>query len=169
MKKSVILIVCLLIVVLVVVAVYLVAFSKPAYLKTDLPFENGDGKLLGIMQIGGMKEDYNYSIVDKYFKTKDFETISLGGEEKYLIIPRGHEVEVYSLSMGEIDEESFSMNETYIKTMSQPFYITCNVSDIIANSLLRITKDGKQYSYSPYISLKDGSLVVEDFVLNISM
>ena len=98
--------------------------------------------------------------------TKEFETINLDGTEKYLIIPRDCEVQVYSLAMGEVDDDIL-MNETYIKTMTEPFYITCNVSDIIANSLLKVVKDGKQYSYSPYISLKDGSLVVEDFVLNI--
>ncbi len=142
-------------------------FNKPTYLKTDLPFKKDDGKLLGIMYIGGLEEDYDYTIVDRYFNTRDFETVKLEGEEKYLIIPRYCEVEVYSLSMDEVDEEDFVMNEKYIKTMDKPFYITCNVSDIIANSLLRVNKDGNQYSYSPYISLKDGSLVVEDFVLEI--
>lgn len=141
-------------------------FNKPSYLKSNLPFEKNDGKLLGIVQIGGLEEDYKYSLVDKYFKTKEFETINLDGTEKYLIIPRDCEVQVYSLAMGKVDDDIL-MNETYIKTMTEPFYITCNVSDIIANSLLKVVKDGKQYSYSPYISLKDGSLVVEDFVLNI--
>ena len=141
--------------------------NKPAYLKTDLPFETYDGKLLGIMYIGGLEEDYDYTIVDKYFNTKEFETIELEGTEKYLIIPRDCKVEVYSLSMDEVNEMDFVMNEKYIKTMNKPFYITCNVSDIISNCLLRINKDETQYSYSPYISLKDGSLAVEDFVLEI--
>ena len=149
-----------------VVLIGLGYFNKPSYLKSNLPFKKNDGKLLGIVQIGGLEEDYDYSVVDKYFNTKEFETISLEGTEKYLIIPRDCEVKVYSLAMGEVDDDIL-MNETYIKTMTEPFYITCNVSDIIANSLIRVMKDGKQYSYSPYISLKDGSLVVEDFVLNI--
>ena len=142
-------------------------FNKPTYLRANLPFVKDDGKILGIVYIGGLEEDYDYTVVDKYFNTRDFETIELEGTEKYLIIPREQEVEVYSLSMGEIDEESISMNEKYIKTMNKPFYITCNISDIIANSMIRITKDGTQYSYSPYISLKDGSVVVEEFVLEI--
>lgn len=146
--------------------VYFSCFNRPSYLKTDLPFKKDDGKLLGIIQVGGLEEDYDYSIVDKYFNTREFETINLEGEEKYLIIPRDNEVQVYSLAMGEIDD-NIIMDETYIKTMNKPFYITCNVSDIISNSLLRVIKEGKQYSYSPYISLMDGSLVVEDFVLNI--
>lgn len=168
MKNKLVVLAVILVLALAFVALYILVLNKPSYLKTDLPFEKDDGKLLGIIQIGGLEEVYDYSIVNKYFNTRDFETISLEGEEKYLIIPRDCEVEVYSLSMGEIDEESISMDETYIKTMTEPFYITCNVSDIIANSLLRVVKDGKQYSYSPYISLRDGSLVVEDFVLHIN-
>jgi len=69
--------------------------------------------------------------------------------------------------MDEADEMEFVMKEKYIKTMNKPFYITCNVSDIISNSLLRVNKDGEQYSYSPYISLKDGNVFVEDFVLEM--
>ena len=149
------------------IGVCFIFFNKPAYLKTELPFKKTDEKHLGIMYIGGLEEDYDYTVVDKYFNTRDFETVELAGEEKYLIIPRDRKVEVYSLSMDEVDEMDFVMKEKYIKTMDKPFYITCNVSDIIANSLLRVNKDGNQYSYSPYISLKDGSLVVEDFVLEI--
>ena len=167
MKKFGIVLIVLVILIVVSLGIYLIFFNKPGYLKTDLPFEKDDGKLIGIMYIGGLEEDYDYTVVDKYFNTKDFETVNLEGTEKYLIIPRDCKVEVYSLSMDEVDEMNFEMKEKYMKTMNKPFYITCNVSDIIANSLLRVNKDGTQYSYSPYISLKDGSLVVEDFVLEI--
>lgn len=141
----------------------LFVFTKPSYQKINLPFGNNDGKYIGIIQIGSMSFDYDYSVVDKYFKTREFETIEFGGTEKYLIIPRNKKVEVYSLEM-DLDG---AMKETYIKSMTEPFYITCNVSDIIANSLFRVMIGGKQHSYSPYISLKDGTLVVEDFVLHI--
>ena len=167
MKKSWIVTICIIVLIIISIGAYFIFFNAPEYLKTELPFAKDDGKLLGIMYIGGLEEDYDYTIVDEYFNTREFETIELEGKEKYLIIPRDCEVEVYSLSMDEVDEMDFVMNEKYIKTLDNPFYITCNVSDIMANSLLRITKDGKQYSYSPYISLKDGSLVTEDFVLNI--
>lgn len=163
MNKKIIILSIIVVLVLVTVLGYIFVLNKPSYLKTDLPFEANDGKLMGIIQIGGSEDDYDYNIVDKYFKSREFETIEFGGTEKYLIIPRDNEVEVYSLNM---DEEGM-MSESHIKTMSEPFYITCNVSDIISNSLLRVMKDGKQYSYSPYISLKDGSLVVEDFVLHV--
>ena len=167
MKKGWVFLIVIVILIAVGVGAYVLLFNKPSYLKADLPFEKDDGKLLGVMYIGGLEGDYDYTIVDKYFNTRDFETVELEGEEKYLIIPKDCEVEAYALSMDEVDEENFEMNEKYIKTMDKPFYITCNVSDIIANSLLRVKKDGTQYSYSPYISLKDGNVFVEDFVLEI--
>ena len=136
---------------------------KPSYIKTELPFYNNDSLLMGIIQIGGSNLDYDYSVADKYFNLRNFETIKFEGTEKYLIVPKDHPIEVYSLIM---DEEG-GMKETYIKSMTTPFYIECNISDIISNSLLRVNVNGKQNSYSPYISLKDGRLVVEDFVLHI--
>ena len=167
MKKFLIILIVLIFIGLIGVGVYFSFFNKTEEITIKLPFEKDDGKLLGIMYIGGLEEDYDYTIAEKYFNTREFETIELGGTEKHLIIPRECEVEVYSLSMGEIDDENFSFDEQYVKTMNEPFYITCNVSDIMPNSLLRVKKDGKQYSYSPYISLKDGELMLEDFVLQI--
>ncbi len=167
MKKRWIALIGLIVLIVVSIGAYFIFFNKPTYLKTELPFKKDDGKHLGIIYIGGLEQDYDYTIVDRYFNTRDFETVELEGTEKYLIIPRDCDVEVYSLSMDEADEIDFVMNEKYIKTKDKPFYITCNVSDIIANSLLRVNKDDEQYSYSPYISLKDGSLFVEEFVLEI--
>lgn len=167
MKKLVIGLIILAVLIAVSIGVYFIFFNNPTYLKTDLPFKKDDGKLLGIIYIGGLEEDYDYTIIDKYFNTRDFDTVELEGTEKYLIIPRDCEVDVYSLSMDEVDEFELLMKEKYIKTMDKPFYITCNISDIMANSLLRLNIDGKQYSYSPYISLKDGSLMIENFVLEI--
>lgn len=167
MKKIWLVLIVLVVLIVFVIGIYLSLCNKPLYLKMELPFEKDDEKLLGVIYIGGLEEDYDYTVVDKYFNTREFETVDLEGEEKYLIIPKECEVEVYALSMDEVDESSFEMNEKHIKTIDKPFYITCNISDIISNSLLRVKKDGKTYSYSPYISLKDGSIVVEEFVYYI--
>ena len=163
MKKKVLIITGSIIVIIAAVVLFCNNFRTPSYYKTKLPFEKNDGKLMGIIQIGGSDIDYDYSVVDRYFQTQDFETIKFGGEEKYLIIPRNDTLQVYSLEF----TEDGKIEEKYIKSMDEPFYITCNISDIISNSMIRITNKNGQYSYSPYISLKDGNLVVEDFVLHI--
>ena len=50
----------------------------------------------------------------------------------------------------------------------EPFYVTCNISDIYSNVLIEVIYKDTVYDYSPYISLKDGSLFVEDFVLEVT-
>jgi len=161
MKSKLVILMIFIVLIIVVICMWL--FRGPSYYKTELPFEANDGKIMGIIQIGESKLDYDYSVIDKYFKTREFETIEFGGTEKYLIIPREDTIAVYYLEL----KDDGGVEEKYVKNMFEPFYITCNVSDIISNSLLRVVEGSKQYSYSPYISLKDGSLVVEDFVLHI--
>ena len=161
MKNKAIILVSILILVAIIICMFIL--GNKSYYNVEPLFGSDEEKLMGIIQIGGSELDYDYSVVDRYFQTCDFETIEFGGTEKYLIIPREDEIDVYYLEL----TEDGGMKEEFKKTMDAPFYITCNVSDIISNSLLRIKKGPKQYSYSPYISLKDGSLVVEDFVLHI--
>ena len=139
-------------------------FNKSNLDESMIPFKVENGKYIGIVYIGGSEENYDYSVVNKYYKNDEFDIIDVGGEEKYLIIPLGNPVSVFSLDL----TEDGGVEEKLIrKTMIAPFYIKCNVSDIFSNSLLRVTVHGKQYSYSPYISLKDGSVVVENFVQHV--
>ena len=39
-----------------IVLICLTVFNKPSYLKSNLPFEKNDDKLLGIVQMGGLEE-----------------------------------------------------------------------------------------------------------------
>ena len=52
MKKFGIVLVVLAILITVGIGIYFIFFNKPTYLKTELPFEKDDGKLLGVMYIG---------------------------------------------------------------------------------------------------------------------
>lgn len=167
MKKK-LLIICSVLIILIVsicIGVIVVKIDKDQDKNNPLlPFEIEEGKYIGIMYIGGSEDSYDYTLVNKYYEKNEFETIDIGGEEKYLVIPLGNSLSIYSLELtedGGVDEKLIR------KTIISPVYIKCNRSDIFSNCMLRITINGKQYSYSPYISLKDGSLVVEDFVFNI--
>lgn len=124
----------------------------------------GNNKLLGVIYLGGSESSYDYSIVDKYFtkeEQKTFITAELGGEEMYLIIPR-YEKETY-LNKLEMTEDGGTNRVRYMMSMP-PFFVKCNVSDIFPNAEITFNHKGIEYVYSPYISLKDGSVVVEDFV-----
>ncbi len=87
--------------------------------------------------------------------------LELGGEECYLIIPRYNiDILVNSLSMS----EDGGTNKEYTGMFDRPFFVKCNMSDIFPNMEMSFSYKNKEYAYTPYISLMDGSVVVEEFV-----
>lgn len=57
----------------------------------------------------------------------------------------------------------------YEQPDGSPFVIGCNVSDIFPDVTVEITtSDGEKVSFSPFISLKDGSVEVGERGLNIT-
>lgn len=141
--------------------------NKETKYAKKLKFEDND-QLLAIFYLGGLENEYDYSIINKYYSDKEieeFEKIELEGEECYLIVPRyAQDITISSLTM---TEDGGTLEKSVIKT-SVPFLLKCNVSDIFSNAEIKFNYRGKDYKYSPYISLKDGSVVTEDFVLFIN-
>ena len=138
-------------------------FTKETSYSDRITF-NDNEDMLAIFFIGGLEDSYDYSVVHKYFSEKElknFHTLELEGEECYLIIPRNNiSVTVSSLSM----TEDGGTKTRKVTEFNEPFFIKCNMSDIFPNVELSFKYNGKLYTYSPYISLRDGSVVVEDFV-----
>ena len=60
--------------------------------------------------------------------------------------------------------EDGGTNKEYVDTLSKPFFVKCNMSDIFPNAEISFSYKNKEYAYTPYISLMDGSVVVEEFV-----
>jgi len=132
-----------------------------------LNFEN-DKQVLAIFFLGGVEGEYDYSLAEKYYSKEDiknFETVALDGEEYYLIVPRyNNTVTVSSLTMTEDGGTAAKIE----KEFSKPFFLKCNISDIFSNAEISLEHDGVEYKYSPYVSLKDGSIVTQDFVLLVT-
>lgn len=126
---------------------------------------DGD-EVIAVINIGTDEKNYDYSLVKKYYGNKKIPEISVSGSEKYLIIPRYKDsyINVYELVMN----DSGSFDKIKRGMFSEPFYVTCNISDIYSNVLIEVIYKDTVYDYSPYISLKDGSLFVEDFVLEVT-
>lgn len=137
--------------------------DKETQLARKLKFEN-DNQLLALFFLGGLEDSYDYSNIYKYYSEQEisqFETISTGGEECYLIIPRYNmNLTISSLRMA---EDGGTVGKKIIDT-NKPIFLQCNMSDIFPNSEISFEYNEIKYTYSPYISLKDGSVVVEDFV-----
>ena len=157
MKKIIVAVLVILLIILIIFGIFKIKNGS------KIPFSTNE-QLVGIIYLGGLEVDYDYFVVNKYYTESEknkFEVIELGGEECYLIIPRYNiEITINKLSMN----EDGGTNKTYIRTINKPVYIKCNESDIFSNLEINFKYQKKEYSYSPYISLKDGSVVVEDFI-----
>lgn len=151
------------IIVLLVIIISVFAWTK---ISRKIPFEKNDGKLMAIINLGDNEENYDYSLVKKYYGNKKMPEINISDSEKYLIIPRYADsyINVYELVMN----DSGGFDKIKRGMFSEPFYVTCNISDIYSNVLIEVIYKDTVYDYSPYISLKDGSLFVEDFVLEVT-
>lgn len=83
----------------------------------------------------------------------------------YLVIPRysGMEVSLYKNNM-ETPESVLIYEDADCK----PFIMQCNISDIFADVTVQLTYQDKTVKFSPFISLKDGSLDIGEQGLDIT-
>ena len=49
-----------------------------------------------------------------------------------------------------------------------PFVVQCNISDIFSDLTVELSYSGETMSFSPYLSLKDGSVQVGERGLNLT-
>lgn len=163
MKKICLILTIVIFVVAIATSIVLFYTNMESEYAKGIPFKS-DEEILGLIYLGGLDLDYDYTLVDRYYTKKEqeqFPTLELDGEECYLVIPRYMtEVDIYELTM---NEDGSTKKEHSMMSMI-PFFVKCNASDIFPNSELSFNRKGTHYTYSPYISLKDGSVVVEDFV-----
>lgn len=125
-------------------------------------FEYADEHLYAIKFLGyGIDPSENY---------KNTDLIDVGGDEFYLIVPRFDECEVKVKMMNFGDFSDMSAYETlnvFTSNNGEPFILKCNVSDIYSNVAVTMTGAGGSASFSPRISLEDGSLIAGELGFEI--
>lgn len=166
-KVKAILLICIFIlfaVIAVVLANNMLSFETKYAKKLNF---NNEEQLLAVAFLGGLEGEYDYSAINKYYTESEiskFKIIETDGEELYLVVPRyNNNVVISSLTMTE-DGGTISR---VVEEISEPFFLKCNISDIFPNAEIKFMNNKKEYKYSPYISLKDGSVVTEAFVMLI--
>lgn len=82
-------------------------------------------------------------------------TYFVSGGEYYLIVPRHEDMR---LALYRNDMESGERTLVREEETCRPFVLVCNVSDIFPDATVALTRDGETVEFSPYLSLKDGSL-----------
>lgn len=162
MKKNRKKLIALGIIIVVLMAIFYVLNNKFGITKyaEKLGIDKDTDKLIAVAIINSESD-----VKEKYFD-EDFMLYEANGEELYFIVPiqKNVTMNIYSAVM----EEADIVKDKLIASTNKPFILKCNVSDIIPNIIIEIKQNNKVYEYSPYISLKDGSLYVNEYVLDVT-
>ena len=150
------------IIIVVLMAVFYVLNNKFGMTKyaEKLDIDKDTDKLIAVATVDSEDE-----VKEKYFN-EDFMLYETNGEELYFIVPiqKNVTMNIYSAVM----EEADIVKDKLIASTNKPFILKCNVSDIIPNIIIEIKQNNIVYEYSPSISLKDGSLYVNECVLDVT-
>jgi hypothetical protein len=131
--------------------------------QNEIPF--GEEQLYAVAYLGYQQMDDLDYYVEQYLDSDQLPIHYLSGGDYYLVIPR------YSgtkLSLYQNDMETMQSSLIYEEPDCQPFILQCNVSDIFADATICLTYQNQTAEFSPFISLKDGSLDVGAYGLNIT-
>ena len=134
----------------------------PALLST-LPYT--DGQLYAAAYLGYQAPTDLDFFQQTYFGGRELPVHHISDGDFYLIIPRDPNATV---RLYKNDMVTDSKTLFYEQTNGDAFVIGCNVSDIFPDVTVSITSGGETVDFSPYISLKDGSVQVGARGLNIT-
>lgn len=135
--------------------------SKLSEYAVGIPFSENDKYIIAVIECNGENSNKYLENID----VNNLDKVNLEGQDNFVIIPKYKETRfyIYRLDMNENAE----FNETLIFETSNAFYINCNPSDLYSNVKIVAEYENNKYEYSPWYSLKDGSLKEEKYVLNI--
>ena len=128
-----------------------------------IPFTEGQlyaAAYLGYQQI----DDLDY-YVQQYLDSDDLPVHYLSDGEYYLIIPRYSGME---LSLYRNDFDTSEPILIYQDPDCRPFLLQCNASDIFADATVRLSWQEETAEFSPFLSLKDGSVEIGDRGLDLT-
>lgn len=131
--------------------------------RRNIPFE--DDQLYAVAYLGYITiEDMDYYL-ENFLDEEETPLYYFSGDEFYLIIPRYEDMEVrlYRNDLATMEKALEQECEP-----GKPFIVQCNVSDIFPDVTVELTYNGETVEFSPYISLKDGSVQVGERGLNIT-
>lgn len=138
--------------------------GQPQASKRDsIPFTQGQlyaAAYLGYQQI----DDLNY-YVEQYLDSGQIPVHYLSDGDCYLVIPRYSGMK---LALYHNDIETLEPTLLYEDPDCRPFILQCNASDIFADATISLTYGEETAEFSPFISLKDGSVEIGDQGLDLT-
>ena len=131
--------------------------------RDSIPFTEGQfyaAAYLGYQQMGDL--DY---YVEQYLDSDQVPIHYLSDGDYYLVIPRYTGMK---LTLYRSDLETLEPILLYEDPDCRPFLLQCNASDIFADAVVRLTYGDETIEFSPFISLKDGSVDIGDQGLDLT-
>lgn len=130
---------------------------------STLPYT--DGQLYAAAYLGYQAPTDLDFFQQTYFGGRELPVHHISDGDFYLIIPRDPNATVRLYKNDMLTQTSSIF---YEQPDGSPFVIGCNVSDIFPDVTVSITSGGETVDFSPFISLKDGSVQVGERGLNIT-
>ena len=130
---------------------------------STLPYT--DGQLYAAAYLGYLAPTDLDFFRQTYFGGRDLSVHHVSDGDFYLIITRDPSATV---RLYKNDMEADTKTLFYEQTNGDAFVIGCNVSDIFPDVTVSITSGGETVDFSPFVSLKDGSVQVGERGLNIT-
>ena len=137
--------------------------SQASSKRDAIPFTEGQYyavAYLGYQEPSGL--DY---YVEQYLDSAQLPVHYLSGGDYYLIIPR-YSGMTLSLYRNELEPSEPIL--IYEDPDCRPFLLQCNVSDIFPDAVIRLTYGEETVTFSPFLSLKDGSVDIGDQGLDLT-
>ncbi|MGI5963893.1 MAG: hypothetical protein ACOX7N_09325 [Lawsonibacter sp.] len=120
--------------------------------EAGIPFSEGQFYAVAHLGYQQITELEHYT---QYLEKKDPPIHYLSDGDFYLVIPRYEGME---LALYRNDIEGMQPVLLFEDPDCQPFILQCNVSDIFADATIQLTYEGEPMEFSPFLSLKDGSI-----------
>ncbi len=138
--------------------------SVPSQVDESSNVTDKSDDIYGIAMLGYGEELSDVEVSDYLTETQlgNLEVVFYEGDEFYLIVPTMQDaiIEVYSVDP---NDEIGGIIDMLSRTVpGAPVLLRCNLSDIMQNTSVRIESEKGIVSFSPHISLKDGSVAIED-------
>ena len=159
MRRNILLIAALLFCTLLAGCAFSPSGSAPtpprASKRDNIPF--AENQFYAVAHLGYQEiEDLEF-YAEQYLDSDELPVHYFSDGDYYLVIPRYTEMKL-SLYRNDIVTSSSAL--VYEEPDCRPFILQCNVSDIFPDAAIQLTYAGETVEFSPFISLKDGSVDV---------
>ena len=123
--------------------------------RDNIPF--AEDQFYAVAHLGYQEIENLEFYAEQYLDSNELPVHYFSDGDYYLVIPRYTEMKL-SLYRNDIVTSSSAL--VYEEPDCRPFILQCNVSDIFPDAAIQLTYAGETVEFSPFISLKDGSVDV---------